>query len=150
MRVDFYHLQKWPLERALPQILGKVRQAGHKAVVMAGSADRVESLSNALWTHDPNSWLAHGSAKDGHAEDQPVWLTDKPENPNEAAVLVLTDGMTASDLAIYERCLDMFDGNDPDAVQAARDRWKQASADGHELHYWQQTERGGWEEKAQS
>lgn len=150
MRVDFYHLQKWPLERALPQILEKVRQAGHRAVVMAASVERIESLSNALWTTDPNSWLAHGTAKDGEASEQPIWLTDTDENPNTASILVLTDGMSSPNLSDYERCLDMFDGNDPDAVQSARGRWKQASEDGHELHYWQQTEQGGWEEKAQS
>lgn len=149
MRVDFYHLQKWPLERALPQLLEKVMQAGHRAVVLAASTDRVESLSNVLWTTDPNSWLAHGTAKDGNADLQPLWLTDQLENPNKATVLVLTDGMSA-DMNGYERCLDMFDGNDPDAVQAARQRWQAARDQGHELHYWQQTARGGWEEQAQS
>lgn len=150
MRVDFYHLQKWPLEKALPQLLDKVRQAGHRAVVVAGSQDRVESLSGALWTFDPNSWLPHGTAKDGHAGDQPIWLTDQPENPNDATILVLTDGMAAYDLTAYQRCLDLFDGNSQDAVGAARDRWTAAKEQGHELHYWQQTDRGGWEEKAQS
>lgn len=150
MRVDFYHLQRWPLERALPQILTKVRQAGHRAVILAGSEERVESLSNALWAHDPNSWLANGTAKDGHAADQPIWLTDRPENPNEASVLVVTDGMASDDLRAYERCLDLFDGNDSEAVSTARDRWQKARDEGHELHYWQQTDRGGWEEKAQA
>jgi len=149
MRVDFYHLQKWPLERALPQILEKVRGAGLRAVVVAASEDRVESLSSALWTYDPNSWLAHGTGKDGYAADQPIWLTQQPENPNSATVLVLTDGMSA-DLDGYERCLDLFDGNDSDAVQAARTRWQAARNGGHELHYWQQTDRGGWEEQAQA
>lgn len=149
MRVDFYHLQKWPLERALPQLLDKVRQAGHRAVVIAASEDRIESLSNVLWTYDPNSWLAHGTAKDGSAAEQPIWLTDQDENPNEATVLVLTDGMSAA-LTDFDRCLDMFDGNDAEAVQAARQRWQAARNEGHELHYWQQTERGGWEEQAQA
>ena len=150
MRVDFYHLQKWPLERALPQLLNKVRQAGHRAVVKAASQARVESLSAVLWTYDPNTWLAHGTVKDGHAAEQPIWLTDQAENPNQATVLVLADGMTADDLSPYERCLDLFDGNDPDAVGAARGRWSSARDSGHELHYWQQTDRGGWEETAQA
>lgn len=150
MRVDFYHLQKWPLERALPQILSKVRQAGHRAIVLAGSEDRVEVLSNALWIHDSNSWLANGTVKDGHASDQPIWLTSQPENPNGANVLVVTDSMAVDDLTAYDRCLDMFDGNDPEAVSAARDRWQKTRSAGHELHYWQQTEKGGWEEKAQA
>ena len=150
MRVDFYHLQKWPLERALPQLLDKVRQSGQRAVVKAASQDRLESLSGVLWTHDANSWLAHGTAKDGYAKRQPIWLTDQDENPNGATVLVLTDGMTADDLSAYSRCLDLFDGNDQEAVGAARERWVNARDQGYELHYWQQTDRGGWEEKAQA
>ncbi len=150
MRVDFYHMQKWPLERALPQLLTKVSQAGHRAVVRAASQDRIENLSGVLWTYDPNSWLAHGAAKDGYAELQPIWLTDQDDNPNDATVLVLADGMDASDLTSYQRCLDVFDGNDQGAVGAARERWASAREQGHELHYWQQTDRGGWEEKAQT
>ena len=46
--------------------------------------------------------------------------------------------------------LDLFDGNSQEAVGAARERWTAAKDQGHELHYWQQTDRGGWEEKAQS
>ncbi|MGY8962485.1 MAG: DNA polymerase III subunit chi [Rhodospirillales bacterium] len=150
MRVDFYHLQKWPLERALPQILNKVRQAGHRAIVLAHSEARAEVLSNALWIHDPNSWLANGTVKDGHGSDQPIWLTSKPENPNGANILIVTDSISVDDLTAYDRCLDLFDGNDPEAVSAARDRWQQTRSDGHELHYWQQTDKGGWEEKAQA
>ncbi|MEQ8735187.1 MAG: DNA polymerase III subunit chi [Rhodospirillaceae bacterium] len=150
MRIDFYHLQKWPLEKALPKILQKVRQNGHRAVVLAGSEERVESLSNALWTFDPNSWLANGTVKDGQPQDQPIWVTEHPENPNRASILVLTDSMSAETLNSYERCLDMFDGNDEDAVSLARNRWQEARGSGYELHYWQQTEQGGWEEKAQA
>jgi DNA polymerase-3 subunit chi len=147
MRVDFYHLQSSPLEKALPLLLEKVLQTGHRAVVMAASTDRIEALSAVLWTYTANSWLPHGSAKDGFAADQPVWLTDREENPNAARVLVLTDGMSVTQLDGFERCLDLFDGTNEDAVVAARARWSAAKAAGHELHYWQQTG-SGWQERA--
>jgi len=147
MRVDFYHLLTSPLERALPQLLEKVHQSGQRAVVMAASEDRIEALSNQLWTANPNSWLPHGTRKDGYAEDQPIWLTVQDENPNAARVLVLTDGMVSTRLQDFDRCLDMFDGANEEATAAARERWKAAQAAGHELHYWQQTETG-WKEKA--
>ncbi|TAL02968.1 MAG: DNA polymerase III subunit chi [Rhodospirillaceae bacterium] len=147
MRVDFYHLLTSPLERALPLILEKVLQAGQRAVVLAGSETRVEALADVLWTYNSDSWLPHGTRKDGSAADQPIWLTDHEENPNAARVLVLTDGMTAGRLGDYDRCLDMFDGADETATAAARNRWSEAKAAGHELHYWQQTE-SGWQEKA--
>lgn len=146
--IGFYHLTRTPLERALPRLLEKVVAAGMRAVVVAGSADRVEALNGALWTYDPGSFLPHGSARDGNAADQPIWLTDADDNPNAATMLVLVDGATSPRLAAYQRCLDLFDGNDPDAVAAARARWTAAKAAGHGLTYWQQTESGGWQSKA--
>jgi len=146
--IGFYHLTRTPLERALPRLLEKVVSAGMRAVVVAGSAERVEALNGALWTYDPGSFLPHGSARDGNAAAQPIWLTDADDNPNAATMLVLVDGTTSPHLGDYQRCLDLFDGNDPDAVAAARERWTAAKAAGHGLTYWQQTESGGWQSKA--
>lgn len=147
-RIGFYHLQLWPLEKALPALLEKVQAGGHRAVVMAGSPERVSFLDNLLWTYDPGSWLPHGSVRDGEAALQPIWLTAQDENPNGAGVLVLTDGVMPASLDGFTRVLDLFDGNDERAVQAARRRWKTWKDAGHELVYYQQTERGGWVEKA--
>ena len=147
MRVDFYHLHSWPLEKALPPLLERAMAAGLRAVVLAASEDRVEALASLLWTYRPDSWLPHGTAKDGSAAEQPIWLTTAEENPNGAKLLVLTDGMSASNLADFDRCLDLFDGNNEAATAAARERWRVAKSAGHELHYWQQTQ-SGWQEKA--
>lgn len=149
-QVGFYHLLRLPLDQALPRLLEKALAGGLRVVVMAGSAERVAYLDERLWTYADESWLPHGCARDGDAELQPVWLTDRDENPNGATVLVLCDGAVPARLDGYDRCLDVFDGNDPDAVAAARERWRRWKADGHVLIYYQQTERGGWEEKARS
>ena len=143
-RVDFYHLQKWSLEKALPPLVEKVRGAGRRAVLLAGSTARIEALTALLWTHAPDSWLPHGCAADGHAADQPLWLTTEDENPNGAEVLILTDGMDSARKAEYQRCLDLFDGHDPAAVAAARDRWRNCREAGFTLFYWQQTDHGAW------
>lgn len=147
-QIGFYHLLRLPLEQALPRLLEKAVGAGMRAVVMAGSSERVEHLNALLWTYAEDSWLPHGSQADGEAARQPVWLTEKDENPNGAAVLVLCDGAKPASLAGFARCLDLFDGTDDQAVSDARTRWKAWKEEGHELVYYQQTERGGWEEKA--
>jgi DNA polymerase-3 subunit chi len=145
--VGFYHLTRTPLERALPKLLERVLAGGLRAVVVSGSAERVEALNAALWTYEQLSFLPHGSAKDGQAEEQPIWLTTEDENPNAATVLVLTDGVSTSKVGEFARCLDMFDGRDADAVAAARERWKAMKAAGHSLAYWQQNEAGSWEKR---
>ena len=143
--VSFYHLQRTPLERALPKLLEKVLESGYRALVMAGSGERVEALNAALWTYEQRSFLPHGGPDDGHAAHQPIYLTAAHENPNGATVLVLVDGVDHGRIGEYERCLDIFDGNDPEALDAARARWRARTAEGYAVTYWQQSPGGGWE-----
>lgn len=145
--IRFYHLTRTSLEQALPEMLEKTLERGLRAVVMTGSAERVEALTQQLWLHPANGFLPHGNAKDGNPDAQPVWLTASEENPNAAQYLFLTDGATATDLSSYQRVCELFDGNDETAVAAARARWKTYKADGHEISYWQQGERG-WQSVA--
>jgi DNA polymerase III subunit chi len=144
--IGFYHLLSTPLERALPKLIERARAEGHPIVVRAGSAERVAQLDTTLWTYEEASFLPHGSARDGNAAAQPVWLTERGENPNGASMLVLVDGVEADDLSAFVRCADLFDGNDDSAVEAARERWRRARESGHVLTYWQQTA-SGWERR---
>ncbi len=143
--IGFYHLTRSRLEQALPKLLEKSLAADKRAVVILGSKERVDWLDNLLWVYDPSSWLPHGSARSGEAADQPVWLTDTDENPNDAAFNFLADGGTSENVASFERGFEIFDGHDTDAVAAARARWKIYKDAGHQLAYWQQNEHGGWE-----
>jgi DNA polymerase-3 subunit chi len=143
--VGFYHLTRTGAERALPQLLNLTLAAGQRAVVRCGSAERVAAMDAALW--ESADFLPHGTAADGDAAIQPIWLTTEDENPNGAAFLFLLDGADGGDLARYDRVFDLFDGNDAAHVQAARERWRAAKAAGHALAYWQQGERG-WEKRA--
>jgi len=144
----FYHLTRRTLEQALPQLLEKTLERGWRAVVLTGAEERAEHLAQHLWTFKPDGFMPHGTAKDGNAADQPIWLTPIDERPNGAQVLFLVDGSESANLGAYELACDLFDGNDDDAVRAARRRWKTAKEAGHSLTYWQQNERGGWEKKA--
>ena len=97
--VRFYHLQRERLEQVLPQLLEKTLERGWRAVVMAGSDDRVEALNVLLWNYTREGFLPHGSRKDSHPDRQPIWLTERDENPNGANVLFLVDG--ANSVAKY-------------------------------------------------
>ena len=145
--VRFYHLQRTTLEAALPQMLEKTLQRGQRAVVMAGSPERAEALTMALWTQNERSFLPHGSAKDGRPERQPVWVTAEDENPNGAQVLFLSDGARSERIGDYALCAELFDGTDQAVVAEARDRWRAYKAAGLTLVYYQQDERGRWVEK---
>jgi DNA polymerase III subunit chi len=145
--IGFYHLLSTSLERALPRLLERARSQGHRVVVRAGSPERVEHLNALLWIYEESAFLPHGSTRDGNPVMQPIWLTHCEENPNSASMIVLVDGREARDLQSFARCADLFDGNDAEALEAARGRWRRARDAGHNLSYWQQTT-SGWERKA--
>lgn len=146
--VRFYHLTRTSLEAALPQMLERTLERGQRAVVMAGSEERVEALNAILWTYRERSFLPHGSSRDGHPADQPVWLTALAENPNGAHVLFLTDGAFRDGLEAFEICAVLFDGKDDTALESARRHWRGLKDIGHQLTYWQQDERGHWGKQA--
>ena len=146
--VLFYHLERQPLERILPSLLEKTLERGWRAVVQAGSQERLDALDQALWTYSEESFLPHGTAKAGLPADQPVFLTTGPETPNGAGVRFLVDGAAPETFLGLERIVFMFDGNDREAVAGARSHWTAAKAAGCAVTYWQQNESGHWEKKA--
>lgn len=95
-------------------------------------------------------FLPHGSKKDGFAEEQPIFISANEDNANNASLLILADGAMpdTETLKQYERILNIFDGNDETALNNARAYWKQIKALDGELHYWQQNDRGVFEQKA--
>ncbi len=148
MRIDFYHLETTPLDKALPAILEKIQSTGKNAVLRTDLAERVTYINSLLWTYDPASFLPHGEEKDGSADKQPIFVTHKRDvNPNNASYLVLIDGEPVLQEDSFERVFYFFNGLDEDALTKAREQWKALKTRGFELHYWQQTANGRWEQK---
>ncbi|MEA2963714.1 MAG: polymerase subunit chi [Alphaproteobacteria bacterium] len=144
----FYHLQRHPLERVLPALVEKSLERGWRVVVQAASEERIEALDAHLWVFRDDSFLPHGTWREAEAADQPVLLTVHDGNPNGAAVRFLLDGAPVpADAGDYERIVLLIDGNDPDAVAAARERWSEGRAKGFEVTYWQADENGRWQRK---
>lgn len=146
--VLFYHLEHQPLERVLPSLVERTLERGWRAVVQAGSEERVEALDTLLWTYREESFLPHGTRRDGNSAEQPVYLTSNEENPNKAGVRFLVDGAETAELSGYDRVVYLFDGRDETAVAKAREQWKAAKGAGCQVTYWQQSSEGRWEKKA--
>jgi DNA polymerase-3 subunit chi len=145
--IRFYHLQKQTLDQALPLILEKAFEANHRVLVKMANAAEVDRMNTHLWTYRPDKFLPHGSQKNGHAKRQPIWLTDKENNDNNADILVLTQGQTDDNIETYGLVCEILDGQDDQTITSARARWKAYSEAGHDVTYWYQSESGKWEKK---
>ena len=145
----FYHLQGRGIDSALPALLERSLQRGWRVVVQGGSEERLAALDSLLWTYRDDSFLPHGMATDRDAAEHPVLLTTGDERSNGAQVRFLIDGaVLPPDADVYERLVLMFDGNDEDAVAAARTQWQEGRTRGFAVTYWQQNAQGRWEQKA--
>ena len=151
--IRFYHLTRSRLEEALTRLLRRAIDRHDRVVVMAGSTERVEALNAHLWSFDPASFLPHGSARDGNAAEQPVYLTATLGNPNGAKLLMLCDAAeapAAADLPAhgFDLVCVLFNGHDAEALATARATWRTYRAAEQQLVYHQQSEDGAWVEKA--
>jgi DNA polymerase-3 subunit chi len=144
VEIGFYHLTRTTLPEALTRLLDRTLRAGQRALVLCPDEARLKALDVALWGCAEPVWLPHGTVADGDPDLQPVWLSTVPEPANGAQFLFLVDGADTDRCSTFSRVFDVFDGNDPEKVAAARDRWRAAKQGGHSLTYWKQGPRG-WE-----
>ena len=144
----FYHLERSTLEQVLPGLMEKTRERGWRALVRAADSRLLDDIDERLWTYRDDSFLPHGTKADGFPDLQPVWLTGEDENPNNANIRFYVDGAAVGEIGGLTRAVIMFDGNDQQAVDAAREGWKRFKAAGHEVSYWQQDEQGRWQNRA--
>jgi DNA polymerase-3 subunit chi len=145
----FYQLKGQRLEDVLPALLQKSLERGWRVVVQGSSDERIEALDAHLWTWRDDAFLPHGTWRDAEAAEQPVLLTVNEHNPNGATVRFLVEGADMpSDLSAYQRLVLLFDGDDPEALEAARARWSKVKVEGFAVTYWRPDENGRWERQA--
>lgn len=142
--VLFYHLEHSFLEKVLPALLERTLTRGWRALVKAGTPERLEALDQTLWTYTEDSFLPHGLASAGRADVQPVLLSLDDERANGADICFVVEGADLPPLHQFVRTVVLFDGRNPDAVAQAREQWKDVKAQGLSATYWQQDASGRW------
>ncbi len=145
----FYHLTRSPAARLVPLLLGKSLQAGWRVELRGTDRARMARLDDELWLAE--GFLPHGMAGGPHDAAQPVLLTVAGEGHGGAAAaecLIALDGAAVApeECTAAQRLCIVFDGNDPPALDRARDQWRSLTGAGIASEYW--SEAGGrWERK---
>ena len=145
-RVDFYRLTRDPAARVLPVLAERVLGQGERLLVVAEDGVLRTAISDALWAHKPESFLAHGEQGDGLAEHEPILLAASIDAApaNGARMVALADGVWRDAALTFERCFFLFDNS---RIDDARSVWRTlAKAEGVIAHFWLQDDRGRWQE----
>ncbi|TCP42279.1 DNA polymerase III subunit chi [Rhodovulum marinum] len=145
----FYHLTRRPLEVTLPSLLEKALAKGWRVAIRGTDPRKLDWLDEKLWMGE--GFLPHGRVGGTFDADQPVLLTTERAAPNGAACLMAVDGapVTPDEAGAMQRVCILFDGNDPAALDTAREQWRQLTAAGIAAQYWSENS-GRWEMKRQT
>ena len=162
-QIDFYHLTQSDIETALVMLVQKSLLAGKKVLVQC-PRPAAETIDDALWAADRDSWIPHGLDDAPGRDKAPVWIcsasNDKDSNdkdgaetdgvnPDDATFLFLLHGAQRDDMPRFERVFNIFDGRSEAQVGQARDQWQSwRDMDAAEMRYFAQDDAGKWEQRA--
>ncbi|WP_132908189.1 DNA polymerase III subunit chi [Sphingomonas sp. BK235] len=146
MQVDFYHLTRMPLERALPQVAEKVVANGARLLIVAAEEEQRAALDRLLWSYAPASFLPHARLGGDDDQRQPVLIAQTLDAANGARHVALVDGAWRDDALDFDRVFHFFA---EDQIAPARVAWKAlAERPAVTRRYWKQNDSGRWEQAA--
>ena len=135
-RIDFAFGATEKITQACQTTL-KQYLAGHKLLVYCSDVRRLKAYDTKLWAVEPTAFVPHVMANDPLAEQTPIWLVSGDLDqalaraPADAWLLNLDEQCPPS-LGHTARVLEIVSEDDDDKT-AARARWAQYKAAGHEL-----------------
>jgi len=148
--VYFYHMTRTPLQATLPVLLQKSLEQGWRVAVRGPDGAQLAHLDESLWLSPEEGFLPHGMDGGAHDARQPVLLgTQVGIEGREALICLGGAAPSPEEVNALERASILFDGQDGDAVQAAREQWRALTGAGCKAQYWSQ-ESGRWEKKAEA
>ncbi|MFZ8923722.1 MAG: DNA polymerase III subunit chi [Candidatus Puniceispirillaceae bacterium] len=148
-QIDFYQIGQAGLETVLLMLLKKTLAAKKKALILC-PMPAANALDAALWSHEAESWLAHGLDDADGTDHCNIWISsDMAANQINAEFLFMLHGSVPATLQMFERGFYLFDGRSDAQLAQARTQWKawQDLSDG-QLGYFYQNAQGGWDKKA--
>jgi DNA polymerase III subunit chi len=146
-QINFYRLEKTSCEKFLPKLLEKIYGQKQRTVLLAENKEKIDHLNHLLWTYTPISFLPHASAQDGNATEQPIWLTDTLENPNNAQILVITGGrkINISDNIGFKKILYLFSPYEISECATANIVYNNYKENNMFIVFWKQKINNKWE-----
>lgn len=132
-RIDFYSNTRDKLE-IVRKLVNKALETRQCVLIHTPDAGVAGEVDAYLWTHPPLSFLPH--VRTGHplARQTSVLIGDNPEALASADLLINLDRQTPAFFGRFERLLEII-GNDPEEIQAGRERYRFYKERGYALKH---------------
>lgn len=130
--VSFYTFAEDPLDIAR-RIATKAFARGQQVMLYAPDADVAATLDRLLWTTPAHRFVPHCRDSDALAGETPVLIGTNPDALGRADILINLGPTQPPGYARYERLIEIV-GQDDDARQRGRKRYRFYQARGYALH----------------
>jgi len=143
MEINIYHVLEGNLVSSVIRLLEKVYSSGKRCVFYSPIDERVKTIDKTLWTFSTNAFVPHGDRTVGFPEQQPIYLTDRIENPNNADALVIMDTFEYENFSgNFEKIMFVFE--DTAQINVAEELYRDLKKSDKNVNYWKQS-KSGWE-----
>lgn len=143
MRADFYQLGDEPVEKTIPLLASKIKDAGGRLLVVSEDASQLKAIGDALWSERPEDFLANGIAGGTQDARQPILLSQQCDASNEARLVMFADGLWRDEAAAFDRAFLLFGEA---TLSGARAAWRSLGEhEDVERKFWKR-EGGRWVE----
>lgn len=141
MELNFYHVMSGNLVPSVVRLLEKIYNTGEKSIFFSPLEDRVKIVDKTLWTFSKSSFVPHGDKEFGFADQQSVYMASEIENPNQATVLVMTDGFDYKSWnRDFEKVIFVFE--DDASAEEAQGMLADLKNQQENVNYWRQSQKG--------
>ena len=91
-RVVFVNLKQAdaPPALAAARLAAAEYGAGRRVLILAPEPHLAQEVDQALWTFEQGSFIPHAQEGEPDADQEPVLITGRAGNPNQAATLIIT------------------------------------------------------------
>lgn len=146
--INFYSAIDEYFIKTVCKLLDKCYNTQLNTLVLVGDKTLENQIDNSLWSFSSTKFIPHGCSNDTLPHLQPIYITTNYENPNQAQILTVINPINLDDTYIdrFKKVLIVFNTNETDKKQSARNLYSYLQKSAYRLQYFQQTEQLEWQQ----
>lgn len=127
--INFYQCDE-QISRSIAPLMLKVIEEKKKVLILAANQTQVKEIDDVLWSYGKNKFIPHITAADKGFDfkRQPIVISEKEENINDADYLVLTKEVSQEFLSKFSRVFYFYDQLNVDEVKNVMQKYKKIAA----------------------
>ena len=129
MEINFYQCDE-SLVKSIAPLMLKILEENKKALIFSRDATQTKEIDDGLWSYGKNKFIPHVLVSDKNfvMERQPILISNKTENSNQADYLVLSEEVDEKFLSDFSRIFYFYDVLNIESAKKAATNYKKIAS----------------------